>query len=72
LRRIVAKATAHVRDLLRMPCPGASHDFPCESPIFCKLCCWIERSRPRHRRIDVRPYVSDLRALPGALGGIVS
>jgi radical SAM-linked protein len=29
--------------------------------------CWVERTRPHARRIDLRPYVLDLRVLPEAL-----
>jgi radical SAM-linked protein len=29
--------------------------------------CWIERSRPQPRRLDLKPYLRDLRLLPDAL-----
>lgn len=29
--------------------------------------CWVERTRPRTRRLDIRPYLIDLQLLPGAL-----
>jgi radical SAM-linked protein len=29
--------------------------------------CWVERTRPHHRRFDLRPFLADLRLLPGAL-----
>jgi radical SAM-linked protein len=29
--------------------------------------CWIERTRPQNRRLDLRPYLHALRVLPGAL-----
>jgi hypothetical protein len=29
--------------------------------------CWIARTRPQTRRINLRPYIRDLRLLPGAV-----
>ena len=29
--------------------------------------CWLERQRPRYRKLDVRPYIRDIRLLHGAL-----
>ncbi len=29
--------------------------------------CWIERTRPQPRRLNVRPYIRDLRPVPGAV-----
>jgi radical SAM-linked protein len=29
--------------------------------------CWVERTRPHHRRFDLRPFLADLRLLPDAL-----
>jgi radical SAM-linked protein len=41
-----------------------------EEPVRALLAaehCWVERTRPRSRRVDVRPYLVGLRVLPGAL-----
>src|SRR5262249_23202830 len=29
--------------------------------------CWVERTRPQHRRINIRPYLRNLRILPDAV-----
>ena len=29
--------------------------------------CWVERQRPQYRKIDVRPYLADVRMVNGAL-----
>src|SRR5262245_39094580 len=68
--RIDRKATRQVRlALYRGPRPP---DAPADLPgridhLMAAAECWVERTRPRPRRLNIRPYVSALRLLPGVL-----
>jgi radical SAM-linked protein len=69
-RRIDGRTTAHVRRVrycVRVP---ESHRDGLPARIASLLAsaeCWIERQRPEHRSINLRPYVSDVRLLPDVL-----
>jgi radical SAM-linked protein len=68
--RIEPRKSAHVRRVTyRLPVPATrTTDLP--SRIKALLAAdehWIERSRPETRRLNIRPYVSQLRLLPDAL-----
>jgi radical SAM-linked protein len=69
-RRIDGKTTAHVRRVsYRMAVPPDRWEgLPERAAVLLRQsACWIERRRPQLRRIDVKPYLCDLRLLPGAL-----
>ncbi len=62
LRSIDVKASAHVRRgmyRLALPEPIADLAQRCEA-FFQRGECWIERARPRPRRINIRPFVHEL------------
>jgi radical SAM-linked protein len=70
VERIDGKVTAHVRTVCyRVPVSAdRDHDLPeAIAALLAAPACWIERSRPRQRRLDLRPYIHDLRLVPGAL-----
>lgn len=57
---------------------GASYRVPlspgCHADLAARVAallaapeCWVERTRPHHRRFDLRPFVAGLRLLPDAL-----
>jgi len=66
VRRIARKTRAQVRRVCyRVPVPP---DRVAELPQRCaallaESACWIERTRPQPRRLDVRPYLRGLRLL---------
>jgi radical SAM-linked protein len=69
-RRIDARTTAHVhRVCYRLPVPPERCDgLPARmAALLAAPACWLERTRPQPRRLDIRPYISDLRLLPGAV-----
>jgi radical SAM-linked protein len=70
VERIDGRKTAHAR----LACyrislsPDRSSVMPERlAALMSSTACWVERQRPRPRRLDVRPYLRDLRLLPGAL-----
>jgi len=70
VERIPSKACAHVRKVrYRVPISPSQGQVLQErlAPLLNSSHCWIERRRPRPRRIDLRPYLSDLRLVAGAL-----
>jgi radical SAM-linked protein len=63
VERISGKTTAHVRSVCyRLAVPPERHDElrKAMATLLQTTTCWIERSRPRPRRIDVRPYLRGL------------
>jgi radical SAM-linked protein len=69
VRRIDAKASARVRRVCyRLPLPAPRDDVA--ERIHALLAapnCWVERTRPQARRIDIRPYLRALHIYPDAL-----
>jgi len=63
LRAIDVKASAHVRrGWYRLSLAGPMADLPQRCQGFLERGeCWVERVRPQHRRINIRPYVDELR-----------
>jgi radical SAM-linked protein len=69
-RRIDSKTTAHVRRACyRLPiAPERKQELPERiADLLASGECWIERERPQHRSINLRPYISDLRLREQAL-----
>lgn len=63
---LAPKASARVRRAFyRLPCtlPLAELSQRCAA-FLARPDCWIERTRPQRRRLDVRPYVDELHACP--------
>lgn len=64
VKRIDPKVTAHVRRAcyrLPMP-PGHATELPTRiAALLATPECWIERTRPHRRRINLRPYLRDIR-----------
>ncbi len=70
VERIDAGVKGHVRTVCyRVAVPRERCDNLEEAiaGLMAASASWVERQRPRQRRIDVRPYLNDLRLLPGAL-----
>jgi radical SAM-linked protein len=70
LRRVAPKTTAHVRRVcyrVTVPEEYSKNLGKRAGELLATASCWIERRRPRLRRIDVRPYLDNLRLLSGAL-----
>lgn len=69
-QRIEWKRTAHVRQVtyrVSVPVEGFAGLGERVAALLAKTECWIERTRPEVRRLDLRPYVADVRSVPGAL-----
>jgi radical SAM-linked protein len=69
-RRIDGRETAHVRSVTYwIAVPPQQTDGLAErvTSLLAAPECWVERSRPQPRRMDIRPYLRDLRVLPGGL-----
>jgi len=67
VQRIQRKTRAQVRRVCyRVPVPSARAAELSQrcATLLAEATCWIERTRPQPRRLDVRPYVRDLRLLP--------
>src|SRR5207244_1576205 len=61
---IAGKTTAHVRKVCYRIAIPAEREPGLQDAIAALLAaptCWVEQSRPRPRRIDVRPFLSDVR-----------
>jgi radical SAM-linked protein len=70
VRRIDRKTRAQVRRACyRLPLPaGRLAGLPERlADLLARTECWVERTRPEARRLDVRPYLRDLRLADGAL-----
>jgi radical SAM-linked protein len=70
VRRIDRKAGARVRRACyRLPLPaGRAAGLPEHlAALLAASECWVERTRPEARHLDVRPYLRDLRLVEGAL-----
>jgi radical SAM-linked protein len=68
--RIDIKATAHVRRACYRVALPAGYDANLSGRVADLLGvgeCWVERSRPQPRRLNIKPYLSDVRLLPGAV-----
>jgi radical SAM-linked protein len=67
--RIDPKTTAQVRRVIyRLPLSEPAPEVPARAAaLLARADVWVERSKPQPRRCDIRPYLSDLRALPGAV-----
>jgi radical SAM-linked protein len=70
VERIDGRKTAHARLAcyrISLP-PDRCSDLQGRVPaLLSSPACWVERQRPQHRTLDVRPNVRDIRVLPGAL-----
>jgi radical SAM-linked protein len=65
-RRINPRANAQVRTLCyRVAVPGESVAGlgQCVADVLASAECWVERTRPQRRRLDVRPFLRDLRVV---------
>src|SRR5690242_12566478 len=70
VERIDGQKTAHARlACYRVSLPrDRCSDLPERvAALLSNSACWVERQRPQHRKLDVRPYVRDIRLLPDAL-----
>jgi len=70
VERIDRKTTAHVRRATYRIALERNSDQALAERIQALLAaetCWIERERPQHKRLNARPFVSDIRLEPGAL-----
>jgi hypothetical protein len=70
VRRVEPKTSAQVRlARYRVPLPSPPPtDLPQRiSELLAAAECWVERSRPHPRRLDVRPYIADLHRTSDAL-----
>jgi radical SAM-linked protein len=68
--RIDPRQTAQVRRVVyRLPVPAGrlAEARPRLAELLASDQCWIERSRPQPRRVNIRPYLLDLRCLDEAL-----
>ncbi len=73
VRRTDAKSTAQVRLICYRVAlgPADAADLPGRAAALLAASeCWVERTRPQPRRIDLRPYLSDLRVLPSDGGAL--
>src|SRR5262245_18353577 len=69
-RRIDFRANAQVRlARYRVPLPPVPPADLAErvAHLLASAECWVERTRPQHRRLNIRRYVNGLRLLPHAL-----
>jgi radical SAM-linked protein len=70
VHRIDPKITAHVRKAVyqvSVPPESVAGLPECIEQLLAAAESWIERDRPEKRRINLRPYLSDLRLFPGRL-----
>jgi radical SAM-linked protein len=70
VKRIVTNAQAQVRRVCyRIPLPNTSCEGIQERilTLLSRPNCWIERTRPLARRLDLRPYIRAITLLPGSL-----
>ena len=70
VRRIDPKRGAQVRRVrYRVPLPALSSPDLSEraAGLLAVTECWVERTRPQPRRINLRPYLHDLRVHPDSL-----
>lgn len=70
IKRIPLNQTGQVsRALYRLPVPSerqATLHEQC-AQLLAQAECWVERARPQPRRVDIRPYLSDVRLHEHAL-----
>ena len=70
VRRIDPKAGAQVRRAsyrVALPANRAEKLSERITALLCAMECWLERTRPHHRRYNLRPYLDQLRLEPDAL-----
>jgi radical SAM-linked protein len=69
VRRLEGRASARVRRaFFRLPLADSVADLSDRVARFLQRPdCWLERTRPQRRRINIRPYVSELSAGPDGL-----
>ncbi len=70
VRGIDARVTARVDWVrYRVPVPAERGDELPEkiNALLARTECWVERTRPQPRRFNLRPYLKDLGARPGAV-----
>lgn len=70
IRPIAAKTTAQVRRVCyRLPVPPERTAGLAErvAAVLAAPECWVERSRPQPRRVNLRPYLNNLCILPDAV-----
>jgi radical SAM-linked protein len=70
VRRIDGKARARVLGATyRVPLPPGRDAGLADraAVLLAQRECWVERTRPQKRRLNLRPYLRELRLLPGAL-----
>jgi radical SAM-linked protein len=68
--RVPRKARLGVRSLVYrvgLPAGRAAAVRERAAAVLADTACWIERTRPERRRLDVRPFLRDLRVTPDAL-----
>jgi radical SAM-linked protein len=70
VERIDGRKTVHARLAcyrVSLP-PDPCSDLPRRiAALLSSPACWVERQRPHRRKLDVRPYVQDIRLVPEAL-----
>jgi radical SAM-linked protein len=70
IRRIAPTATAQVcRTVYRLAVPPERRNPLSQrcTEILSQPECWVDRAKPQPRRVNIRPYLRDLRAGPDAL-----
>ena len=70
IRRIEPTVTAQVcRAVYRLAVPADRHDPLSKrcSEIIAQPECWVERAKPQPRRVNIRPFLRDLRTGPDTL-----
>jgi radical SAM-linked protein len=70
VQRIDPKATARVRRVcyrVAVPSEGRAELADRMAAVLAAPDCWVERARPRPRRLDIRGYIHDLRLLDDGL-----
>jgi radical SAM-linked protein len=74
VRRVPLRTTAHVRSLsYALPIPPDRLDAlrPRLAEVLAAEACWIDRTRPPKRRLDLRPFLRDLRLEQGPVPSLV-
>jgi radical SAM-linked protein len=70
LRRVDPRASAQVRRLTYRLCVPADRWAGLQdivSEVLAAPACFVERDKPERRRVDIRPFLSELRLVDGAL-----
>jgi radical SAM-linked protein len=73
VRRIDPRTTAQVRSLcyrVVVPAERVEATRGRISEVMAAPECWVDRTRPPARRLDIRPFLRDLRLVDGRTGGV--